>query len=322
MGRKLERIDINYIDIKDYTFNFTFPVKIDEITESIKKVNLLNPVILFENNNKYRIISGLKRILAFKLLSLETIEAFVYGKGSISELEAFLIAVYDNTSIRRLNIIEKSVILNKLKMYHNLKDGEIIENYMSIIGLERSGKLLNDYLVLSKFNNDLKEYIVNRDIPIKTLSILALVSDEKLSLISEIIITLNLGSNKIKELVRLVDEIVERDNVDINSLREDLNIDAELNSERITLSQKWEKIVYSLRERRFPMWSKIEKSLVRNISSLNLPKNMRFGYPPYLEGDKFKIEAEFSSSDELKEAAHKLIDISKKEELTEIIKLI
>jgi len=95
-----------------------------------------------------------------------------------------------------------------------------------------------------------------------------------------------------------------------------------LNNERMTLSQKWEKIVRLLREKRFPMWNKIEKSLLKNISSLNLPPNMRFCYPAYLEGDKFKIEAEFSSSDELKEAADKLIDISKKEELTEIIKLI
>ncbi len=322
MGKKLEKVDINSIDIKDNTFNFTFPVKINEITESIKKVNLLNSVILFENSGKYRIISGLKRVLAFRSLSLETIEAFVYRKDSISELEAFMIAVFDNKSIRRLNIVEKSVILNRLKMYHNLIDSEIIENYMPIIGLERSGKLLNDYLALSKFDNDLKECIVNRDIPIKILSLLASVSDEKLSLISMIITKLNLGSNKIKELVRLVDEIVEKDNVSINGLREDLNIDAELNSERITLSQKWEKIVCSLREKRFPMWSRIEKSLLRNVSSLNLPKNMRFSYPPYLEGDKFKIEVEFSSSDELKEIANKLIDISKKEELSEIIKLI
>ena len=322
MKKTLKKIKISSIDAKDKTFIYTFPVKIDELRESIKKVSLINPVILYEYNGKHRIISGLKRILAVKSLSFDTIDAFVYESGSISELEAFLISIYDNLSIRRLNNIEKSKILNKLKKYYNLKDEEIIKDFMPVIGLECSKKLLYGYFALSKFDNNLKEHIVIRDIPIKTLSLLASVSDEKLSLISEIVIKLNPGLNKIKELVRMVDEIIEKNDISVERFRLDLEMDAVLKNDKLTLSQKWEKIISSLRKKRFPMWSKIEKNLLSNVSSFNLPKNMHFRYPPYLEGDKFKIEAEFSSSDELKILGRKLIDISKTKELSEIIKLI
>lgn len=320
--KRLKNAEIDSIDCKDNTFIYTFPVKIEEITESIKRIGLLNPVLLFEYDNKYKIISGFKRVLACKLLCFDTISAFVFESDSISELNAFMIAVYDNISIRKLNIIEKSIILNKLKNYHSLKHNEIIKDFMPIIGLEQSEKLLKCYLSLSKIDDDLKEHIVNREVSIKTSSLIASVSKDKMPLISEIIIKLNLGTNKIKELVNLIDEITERDNIDIKKLRSDLNLDRVIKNERMTLSQKWEKIISLLREKRFPMWSKIEKKLLRNISSLSLPKNVNLSYPPYLEGDKLKIEIEFSSSDELKIIGQKLIDISKKEELSEIVKLI
>ena len=320
--KSLKNTEIDSIDFKDTTFIYTFPVKIEEITESIKRIGLLNPVLLFEYDNKYKIISGFKRVLACKSLCFDSISSFVFESDSISELNAFKIAVYDNISIRKLNIIEKSIILNKLKNYHSLKHNEIIKDFMPIIGLEQSEKLLECYLSLSKIGNDLKEHIVNREVPIKTSSLIASVSKYKLPLISEIIIKFNLGTNKIKELVNLIDEITERDGIDIGELRSDLNLDRVIKNERMTLSQKWEKIISSLREKRFPMWSKIEKKLLRNISSLSLPKNVNLSYPPYLEGDKLRIEIEFSTSDELKIIGQRLIDISKKEELSEIVKLI
>ena len=320
--KSIKNIEIASIDYRDTTFIYTFPVKIEGIIESIKRVGLLNPILLFEYDNKYKIISGFKRVLACKLLCFDIIDAFVFESGSISELKAFMIAVYDNISIRELNIIEKSIILNKLKNYHNLKYNEIIRDFMPLIGLEPNKKLLEDYISLSKLDDDLKEHIVNREIPIKILSLIASISNDKLPLISELIIKLNLGANKIKELVNLIDEITERDKIDIERLRSDLNLDSIIKNERMTLSQKWERIVNSLRRKRFPMWSKIEKKLLRNISSLALPQNVNLSYPPYLEGDKFRIEMEFSTPDELKSVGKKLIDISKKEELSEIVKLI
>ena len=66
MKKILKKIKISSIDEEDKTFIYTFPVKIDELCESIRKVSLINPVILFEHNGKHKIISGLKRVLAVK----------------------------------------------------------------------------------------------------------------------------------------------------------------------------------------------------------------------------------------------------------------
>ena len=108
----------------------------------------------------------------------------------------------------------------------------------------------------------------------------------------------------------------------MEKLWEDLNINEIIEEEKISPSQKWDKIISALRNRRFPEWSRIEKKLVRSISSLGLPRGMKFNYPPYLEGEKFKIELEFSTSDELKAFGKKMLDISSRRELSEIFDLI
>ena len=254
--------------------------------------------------------------------SFDSIDSVVYEGGSISEKEAFTKAVFDNTAIRELNCIEKSTVLCRLRYDYNMNDEEIINDIMPVLKLRQSRKLLDDYCSLRDISEGLKMHIIEREIPIKVSSVLASFSHEKLRLFSEIIIFLNLGANKIKELISLIDEITQRDDTSINELYYQLGIDVIIKDEKITVSQKWEKIVGLLRKKRFPIWSEIEKRLNRNISSLNLPQNMSLYYPPYLEGDKFKIEIEFSKLDELKEGSKKLIDISNKTELSEIIELI
>ena len=82
--KSLKNIKIDAVDLKDTTFVYTFPVKIEEMTKSIKKIGLLNPVILFEYDNKYKIISGFKRVSSCKSLCFDTIPAFVFERDSIA----------------------------------------------------------------------------------------------------------------------------------------------------------------------------------------------------------------------------------------------
>lgn len=322
MKRDIKIIKIDSIDYEDDTFLYSFPVKIERITESIKKVGLLNPIMLFEYNNKYKIMSGIKRIFACKRLDYNDIEAFVFKSSSISDLEAFLISIYDNIGIRELNIIEKGNILSKLKKRFNLNENEIIGKYMPVLQLEPNRKLLYDFINLCKLDDDLKEHLINRDVPIKVSLLLTLLSDENLKPISEIITKLNLGANKIKELITVTDEISKRDDIDIKELFHNLKVIETLKNEKMTVSQKWERIICILKEKRFPTWNDIEKKIIRNISSLNLPPNIHFRFPSYLEGNKYTFELEFSNSDELKNIGKKLIDISERRELSELIELI
>ncbi len=322
MKRDIKIIEINSINYKDDTFLYSFPVKIERITESIKKVGLLNPIILFGCGDKYKIISGFKRFFAYKHLGYNDIDAFVFKSGSISDLEAFLISIYDNIEIRELNIIEKGNILSKLKKRFNLNDNEIIGEYMPVLQLEPSKKLLYDFINLCKLDDDLKEHLINRDVPIKVSSLLTSLSDENLKSMSEIITKLNLGANKIKELVAMIDEISKRDDIGIKKLLYDLKVIETLKNEKMTISQKWERIICILKEKRFPTWNDIEKKIIRNISSLNLPPNIHFKFPSYLEGNKYTFELEFSNSNELKNIGMKLIDISERKEFLELIELI
>ena len=193
---------------------------------------------------------------------------------------------------------------------------------MPILKLEPNKKLYLNYISLINLDNNLLKHCIQRNISIKVLSLLVSIPPENLQFISNVVTSLHLGGNKIRELTAIVDEIVMRDSVSVDELDSEFGIDMILRDERMTNSQKWGKIISLLKERRYPEWTGIEKQLKHNIASLKLQKNMRFVYPQFLEGDRFTIEIDFLNEQELENAAKELAVISKKEALSETIKLI
>ena len=112
---ELTQINIDKIDLIDRTYVFTFEPLMSQMVQSISHIGLLNPPILVQIPDKptYRIISGLKRILALIHLQKKSLTAYVYkGLPDKPNLELFLLNFYENISIRELNPIEKSYILN------------------------------------------------------------------------------------------------------------------------------------------------------------------------------------------------------------------
>lgn len=325
MKRRFENVALELINKENSTFQHTFPQcaeNIRRLADSIDRVGLLSPVMLFECGGEYRTISGFRRVSACELLSIASVDAFVYKSGFFSESEAFIAGVNDNLSVRELNIVEKGIILHKLRDCFAVDEHDIIKNFMPILKLEPSKKLYLNYISLINLDNNLLKYCIQRDISIKVLSIFASILPENLQFVSDVITSLHLGGNKIKELTAIVDEIVMRDSVSVDEVNSELGIDMILRDERMTNSQKWGKIISLLKEKRYPKWTGIEKQLKHNIASLKLQKNMRFVYPQFLEGDRFTIEIDFSIEQELEDAAKELAVISKKESLSEIIKLI
>ena len=108
---------IDDIDFNDKTFinriyNEEDELEINELKESIKQIGLINIVYLFKkDNNKFRIISGLRRLTACKSLYLEGIE--INGQERVVLLEEStpenyleFISIDENTKRKNLKLIE------------------------------------------------------------------------------------------------------------------------------------------------------------------------------------------------------------------------
>lgn len=131
---------IDDIDFNDKTFinriyNEEDELEINELKESIKQIGLINIVYLFKkDNNKFRIISGLRRLTACKSLYLEGID--VNGQERVILLEEStpdnyleFISIDENTKRKNLKLIELSYKLNKEAEKDNVEIEEIMERY-------------------------------------------------------------------------------------------------------------------------------------------------------------------------------------------------
>ena len=77
---------------------------IDELVDSIRKVGLLEPIVVAPPgpNGKYEVILGQRRYLAHRLLQAETIKACILDKH-VEEIEAKVLSVTENLVRRDLN---------------------------------------------------------------------------------------------------------------------------------------------------------------------------------------------------------------------------
>ncbi len=84
------------------------------VEESIRKVGLINPVILkksLDANETYSVICGYQRIMACQKLGQVSIEAKVID--GLKDEEILLLVLHDNLSSRGFNEIQKAIVLNK-----------------------------------------------------------------------------------------------------------------------------------------------------------------------------------------------------------------
>ena len=78
--------------------------KLNDLSESIKEHGLLQPVMVFENeDNTYTLIAGERRLRAHKLAKIEKINAIVMD---IDQLKLRELALIENIQRDDLNVIE------------------------------------------------------------------------------------------------------------------------------------------------------------------------------------------------------------------------
>ncbi len=95
---------------------------IHELAESIKKIGLLEPIIicLSEEEGKYEIIAGQRRYLAHKEIGVETIKAIVI-EDKLDELDAKIISLTENWNRRDLSSKdERDACLILWRRYNNI----------------------------------------------------------------------------------------------------------------------------------------------------------------------------------------------------------
>ena len=124
--------------------------KINELANSIKENGLIQPIIVKKNENKYQIIAGHRRFLAFKRLNKESIPAIV--KNNLNNEE--IITLTENLIRENLNPLEIAFTLE------NILNKKIVKTQAELaktLGINES--TVSRYLKLIKLPEKIKQYI-------------------------------------------------------------------------------------------------------------------------------------------------------------------
>ena len=126
-------INIDNIEISDINVRKNLITNIEELTESIKKNGLINPITVKKNSNdKYEIIAGQRRYLAMKSLNKKNISCNVID--NINDDNALEISIIENIQRHNLSNCDKVISYSKLcNIYDVDKVAEITNSSKAII---------------------------------------------------------------------------------------------------------------------------------------------------------------------------------------------
>lgn len=144
-----DRIPVSQIEVNPSQPRHDFNEQaLEELTQSIKMHDVIQPVTVSRiSNNKYRLISGERRLRAAKAAGLKDIPAYIRQANDESMLE---LALLENLQREDLNAIEVSLSLKRLMDECDLTQ----EQLASRMGKERS--TITNYLRLLKLPPDIQ----------------------------------------------------------------------------------------------------------------------------------------------------------------------
>lgn len=129
MQKSLETIHISKIQPPDDPIRDKIdPNGINELADSIKQRGLLQPLLVTQDGDGYKIVAGHRRYLACVQLGLSEVDCYVYSP--LTEEDKTIDMAHENLIRENLNIIEEAKLIKSL-VYDNARGVEEVAKILS-----------------------------------------------------------------------------------------------------------------------------------------------------------------------------------------------
>ena len=143
-NKLFNEIEIDLIDVNPFQPRTNFnSIDLDELSSSIDKLGLIQPITIKKNDGRFTLISGERRLRAFQKLSKKSIPAYIRTANDQESLE---MALVENIQRKNLDPIEIAIsysrLTDELKISHEEmskrvgKDRTTITNYIRLLKLD------------------------------------------------------------------------------------------------------------------------------------------------------------------------------------------
>lgn len=235
-------------------WNFYDPLpdeKLFELTESIKEKGLMHPIVVWERDESYTILSGHNRKKAYEILYKSTkddkfskIPCLIKGKDDITEDEAREIIVDTNWIQRELSTLEKAKSISEkyIRLGRKVHTGDGVKS-RDLIAKEYgiSGRMVQNYLSLKKILPEFEAMLRENNITIKSAVAISKLSDDMQNWMYESFTKKELNS---KEILNIRKDMSKKDIEDLikkddDYIRLSLKIPKELKDDFLRMTKEW-----------------------------------------------------------------------------------
>jgi len=283
------KVALSEIDINPGPFSMSFNFSLEQLKASIEAFSVLNPPYLMKDSEShYTVVAGYRRLLAVRELGWSDIVCQVLPDG-FPPFKALLLNLHDNLIQRKMNEIEKGMVLQRLTSF--VKHEQIITQFMPMLDIPANRQTLKLFLGLEELEEPIRLSIAVERLSLRVAGLMMSLGTEDRLKINELFTALKWSFNQQWE-----------------------------DSSRMSNPQKLKAIVKVLKRRRFPSLMKAETEFRKGISALPLPERVKIIPPRSFEGNNYTLEIVFSKGKELRDRLEKLSRLSGLDKVTDFWK--
>lgn len=298
MFYRVTDLNLAVIDLRDDTYRITTSTDVENISKSVRHVGLINPPILVQKEDRYRIVAGFRRIEALHKLNYQEVPAKVMPAES-SPIDCVRIAIADNISQRKLDLLEISRALTLLDAY--IEDRHNLSTEAKNLGLPENHHHIEKIIGICRLPHLIQEGVCQNRLSLNMVAELQEFDAATGILLARFFMELKLNQNKQKEICSHLKEIAYREKRSPREILLSEGVPELLADKDLDNLQKTNVVRSSLRRRRFPNLSRAEEAFQRNLRKLNLGSRISLFHPEFFEGPSLRLSMSFKNETEYRE---------------------
>jgi len=317
-GTVMSKIAVSKIDLDPGPFCMSFNFSLEQLKKSIIRFGVLNaPYVIKGFESRYTVVTGYRRLLALRELDWPEVVCHLLP-ASIPPLEALLLNLYDNIVHRKMNEIEKAMVLVRLNRF--VKQEALTREFMPMLEIPANSYNLDILLRVPELEKQVRISIATQRISLRVAGLMMTLDSADRLKVNELFMVLRLSFNQQWEVIQWIVEIAGREGRSPKEILEEDALSEIMNNSEMSNPIKSKTIVKILRKRRFPSVVKAETAFKKGVSRLSLPQGAKIIPPPFFEGKKYRLEIGFTQGEELKGKVESLLRQPGLEQITDFWK--
>ncbi len=300
MKKEIKRVKLTEIDFSDRSFCYIDPeTNFNELFSAIKSTGIINPPLLQKQVNKYRIVTGFKRLEIAKLMDIKDLYSWL-ADPDCKASDLFEFSLKENLSQRELNIFEKVRAIICLENI-GVSENEIVDLFMPMLGLNPSIHLKDELLFIDKIPKALQKYIERKKLPWRRFQHLDKMSQSELNYLAKLIIILNPSATVFEELSRDLLEVARREGLLLNQVAMHLGLDNMIDEAGLSDRERMTKIRRAVNIKRYPTLAGINQEIEDKLSNLEKLDFLKIDWDKKLEDTGLTFEFKINNANQLEE---------------------